>query len=185
MVLCGACLEAIGAAMVNILSRSNLRKTHSISMDSSRRPARAARVGAAVMVEAQALARAALDEMHEAGFRPEFGPGVAEQLAEIEARFTGEDAAESDVEDLRGLGWSSIDNDTSRDLDQIEAAERVPDGIRLRVAIGDVAAAVAKGTRIMRMSVSPACVRSPPAARRRAPAGRGRWRCRPGPLGEG
>ena len=44
--------------------------------------------------------------------------------------------------DLRGLGWSSIDNDTSKDLDQIEVAERVPTGIRVHIAIGDVAAAV-------------------------------------------
>jgi exoribonuclease-2 len=50
--------------------------------------------------------------------------------------------------DLRGLGWSSIDNDTSKDLDQIEVAERVPAGIRVRVAIGDVAAAVEKGSPI-------------------------------------
>ena len=35
-----------------------------------------------------------------------------------------------DVQDLRNLPWSSIDNDTSRDLDQIEVAERVPGGIR-------------------------------------------------------
>ena len=50
--------------------------------------------------------------------------------------------------DLRGLGWSSIDNDTSRDLDQIEVAERVPTGIRVHVAIGDVAAAVEKDSPI-------------------------------------
>jgi exoribonuclease R len=96
------------------------------------------------------LARAALDEMHEAGFRPEFGAGVAEQLAEIEARFAGDKAVGPEAEDLRGLGWSSIDNDTSRDLDQIEVAERVGGGIRLRVAIGDVAAMVAQGTPIDR-----------------------------------
>ena len=50
--------------------------------------------------------------------------------------------------DLRGLGWSSIDNDTSKDLDQIEVAERLPTGIRIHVAIGDVAAAVEKGSPI-------------------------------------
>jgi exoribonuclease-2 len=89
--------------------------------------------------------------MHEFGFRPEFGAGVAEQLATIEDRFAQLDPAHgaaAGVEDLRSLGWSAIDNDTSRDLDQIEVADRVANGIRLRVAIGDVAAAVALGTPI-------------------------------------
>jgi exoribonuclease-2 len=93
------------------------------------------------------LARAALDEMHEAGFLPEFGPGVAEQMKAIEAKYAALTVPQG-VEDLRALGWSSIDNDTSKDLDQIEVAERVAGGIKLRVAIGDVSAAVAKGTLI-------------------------------------
>jgi exoribonuclease-2 len=85
--------------------------------------------------------------MHEAGFRPEFGPGVAEQVAGIEAKLGAAKVA-AGMEDLSALGWSSIDNDTSKDLDQIEVAERVGDGIRLRVAIGDVAAAVEQGSPI-------------------------------------
>jgi exoribonuclease R len=93
------------------------------------------------------LAQAALDEMHEAGFRPEFGADVAEQVTEIEAKFASVQPV-GGVEDLRGLGWSSIDNDTSKDLDQIEVADRVGGGVRLRVAIGDVAAAVEKGSPI-------------------------------------
>ena len=93
------------------------------------------------------LAGAALDEMHEAGFRPEFGPGVAEQTAAI-VKSLEVLTPQAGVEDLRALGWSSIDNDTSRDLDQIEVAERVVDGVRVHVAIGDVAAAVAMGTPI-------------------------------------
>lgn len=85
--------------------------------------------------------------MHEAGFRPEFGPGVDEQMAAIEKTFA-QLTPKAGVEDLRALGWSSIDNDTSKDLDQIETAERVTGGIKLRVAIGDVAAAVEKGSPI-------------------------------------
>src|SRR6201986_5225194 len=93
------------------------------------------------------LAGAALDEMHAALFKPEFGAGVAEQVAESREKLTDQ-KPETGVEDLRALGWSSIDNDTSRDLDQVEVAERVPHGVHLRVAIGDVAAAVAKGSPI-------------------------------------
>jgi len=93
------------------------------------------------------LAAAALDEMHEAGFAPEFGDGVQEQVAQIVQTLSSLQP-EPGVEDLRALGWSSIDNDTSRDLDQIEVAERTKDGIQLRVAIGDVASAVALGSPI-------------------------------------
>jgi exoribonuclease II len=93
------------------------------------------------------LAQAAIEELHEAGFRPEFGRGVQEQVSEIERGIAhGHDA--KSATDLRGMGWSSIDNDTSKDLDQIEVAERVPTGIRVHVAVGDVAAAVAKGSPI-------------------------------------
>ena len=91
------------------------------------------------------LARAALDEMHGAGFHPEFTPDVARQIAAIRATLSEQYSTDQDhggIEDLRELVWSSIDNDTSRDLDQIEVAERVADGIRVRVAVGDVANAV-------------------------------------------
>lgn len=89
--------------------------------------------------------------MHEAGFKPEFGPGVPEQVNEIRESLRKEfKRAEPGfgVPDLRNLAWSSIDNDTSRDLDQIEVAEKVADGIRVHVAIGDVARAVEKDTPI-------------------------------------
>ncbi|HEY0426311.1 MAG TPA: RNB domain-containing ribonuclease [Pyrinomonadaceae bacterium] len=53
------------------------------------------------------------------------------------------------VRDLRTLLWSSIDNRTSRDLDQVEYAELLPNGdIRLRVAIADVDAFAPKNSAI-------------------------------------
>lgn len=70
--------------------------------------------------------------------------GQQQQLADIIAGAV-RDTTKRD--DLRDLAWSSIDNDTSRDLDQIEWAERLPDGgIRVRVGVADVAATVKKGT---------------------------------------
>jgi exoribonuclease-2 len=51
--------------------------------------------------------------------------------------------------DLRMLPWSSIDNEESRDLDQIEVAAELPDGsIRVAVGIADVDALVPKGSPI-------------------------------------
>ena len=93
------------------------------------------------------LAQAAINELHEAGFKPEFTQQSQQQVAEIEQSFAhGVDAR--GAADLRALGWSSIDNDTSKDLDQIEVAERLPAGIRIRVGVGDVAATVEKGSPI-------------------------------------
>lgn len=58
---------------------------------------------------------------------------------------------ERDVVDLRTLPWSSIDNEESRDLDQIETSERLPDGrIRILLGIADVDAYVPRGSALDR-----------------------------------
>ena len=92
------------------------------------------------------LVAAASAEMVREGFRPDFPDGIEAQVAEIRASSGA--VSTKGAQDLRGLLWSSIDNDTSRDLDQIEVAERVDGGIRVRVGIADVAALVLKDTPI-------------------------------------
>ena len=93
------------------------------------------------------LAASASAEMIREGFQPDFPTGSEQQVEEIRA---DGHAARSSAEsrDLRSLLWSSIDNDTSRDLDQIEVAEQVNGGIRIRVGVADVSASVLKDTPI-------------------------------------
>jgi exoribonuclease-2 len=62
--------------------------------------------------------------------------------------------ADGPVEDLRALPWSSVDNDESRDLDQVEVAERVSGGIRVMVGIADVDAAVPPDSPIDRFAAA-------------------------------
>jgi VacB/RNase II family 3'-5' exoribonuclease len=90
------------------------------------------------------LVASASAEMVREGFVVGYPDGCDAQVAAIrEAQKKAPDVGELD---LRGLMWSSIDNDTSRDLDQVEVAERVEGGIRVRVGIADVAASVLKDT---------------------------------------
>ncbi len=96
------------------------------------------------------LLAAAREDMIEEGFEPEL---PAEAVSEAEAlRATPQ--ASAGARDLRDLPWSSIDNDSSRDLDQIEVADRINGGIRVRVAIADVDAAVAIGSAIDRYAAN-------------------------------
>src|SRR6202166_3332539 len=96
-------------------------------------------------IDLQAVARQA---MLDNGFEPEFSPEVQQQLAELRAhRPQVEPSAK--IRDLRSLLWSSIDNDTSRDLDQIEVAERLPNGeTKILVGIADVDTFVPKSSAI-------------------------------------
>jgi len=96
-------------------------------------------------IDLQAIAR---QVMIEHGFEPDFPPPVQQQLANLKTHAPAV-AANGQVRDLRSLLWSSIDNDTSRDLDQIEVAEQLPNGdVKVLVGIADVDAFVPSGTAI-------------------------------------
>ena len=84
------------------------------------------------------LQAAAKQSMLANGFEPEFPPQVEQQLLQLSAHPLGVSPGGT-IRDLRNLLWSSIDNDTSRDLDQIEVAERLPTGeLQVLVGIADV-----------------------------------------------
>ena len=74
--------------------------------------------------------------MTEHGFEPQFPSAVQQQAASLKRSPPA--GSSQDIRDLRGLLWSSIDNDTSRDLDQIEVVERTEGGIKVMVGIADV-----------------------------------------------
>src|SRR6202165_5581994 len=96
-------------------------------------------------INLQAIAR---QVMQAQGFQPDFPPETQKQLGDIKAhppQLTPTDK----VRDLRNLVWSSIDNDTSKDLDQIEIAERLPNGdVRVMIGIADVDSFVEKDSPI-------------------------------------
>ena len=76
--------------------------------------------------------------MRERGFEPDF-PTAATAQAE---RASEQDAAAADRRDLRHLLWCSIDNDDSRDLDQLSVAEARGADTGILIAIADVDALV-------------------------------------------
>jgi exoribonuclease-2 len=84
--------------------------------------------------------------MLERDLLPDFSPEALAELGRIQvpAPTNGEP-----IRDLRGLLWASIDNDDSRDLDQLTVAERIPDGnVQIMVAIADVDSSIKDGSAI-------------------------------------
>ncbi|MBK9054143.1 MAG: RNB domain-containing ribonuclease [Chloroflexi bacterium] len=82
--------------------------------------------------------------MLERGLLPNFAAAV---LTEVERIQPPPDR--SGILDLTALLWASIDNDDSRDLDQLTIAEALPgDKVKIRVAVADVDALVKDGSAI-------------------------------------
>ncbi|PYQ35992.1 MAG: ribonuclease II [Acidobacteria bacterium] len=91
------------------------------------------------------LATIARQAMLDRGLAPDFSPAAEKQLASINAPAD----VRGDVRDLRNLSWCSIDNDDSRDLDQLTVGEDLGGGnVRLLVAVADVDALVKARTAI-------------------------------------
>jgi VacB/RNase II family 3'-5' exoribonuclease len=92
------------------------------------------------------LRRIARRAMIERGLLPDYSP---EALAELNGIHTAPTEAEDSVRDLRHLIWCSVDNDDSRDLDQLTVAEPISAGAaKIYVAIADVDAVVKRDTAI-------------------------------------
>ena len=82
------------------------------------------------------------------GLDPDFPPAVLAEAAGLDA---APPATAGPARDLRPLLWCSIDNDDSRDLDQLSVAETLSNGsVRVMVAIADVDAAVPLGSPVDR-----------------------------------
>jgi exoribonuclease-2 len=89
------------------------------------------------------LAALARQAMIAHGLEPEFPAAAKRELAAI----GGPATASGSVRDLRDRLWASIDNDDSRDLDQLTVAESLADGqVRILVAVADVDALAPKAS---------------------------------------
>src|SRR5215212_3608829 len=96
----------------------------------------------------QLLADIARDAMVDKGLEPDFGQDVMQQVGALHGPAREDDPS---IRDLRELAWCSIDNDDSRDLDQLTWAEQTGDGnVRILIAVADVDALVKKETPVDR-----------------------------------
>jgi exoribonuclease-2 len=92
------------------------------------------------------LLEIARETMRSNGFDPDVPAAVETALQHLDERAT---LSKSTARDLRQLLWSSIDNLSSRDLDQVEYVEQLPnDTIKVLVGIADVDAFVAHDSAI-------------------------------------
>ncbi len=84
--------------------------------------------------------------MRERDLLPDFSSATMGELARIQTTATEHP---TEIRDLTELLWASIDNDDSRDLDQITVAEPLSGGqVKILVAIADVDALIKKDSEI-------------------------------------
>ena len=100
----------------------------------------------------QLLKNIAYRAMLSRGLLPDFSTAALAELDKLQSPARSQDAqvnSSNGIRDVRDLLWASIDNDDSRDLDQLTVAEALPDGkIKVLVAVADVDALVKKGMAI-------------------------------------
>jgi len=91
------------------------------------------------------LKRIAHKVMLQRGLLPDFSAAALDELGRLKpAARNGNETKE--VRDLRSLLWCSIDNDDSRDLDQLSVAEAMPnERVKVLVAIADVDSSITDG----------------------------------------
>ena len=77
--------------------------------------------------------------MCQRGLLPDFSASALAEVARLQAPTAGNDG----LRDMRNLLWASIDNDDSRDLDQLTVADALPGGkTKVLVAVADVHAVI-------------------------------------------
>lgn len=93
------------------------------------------------------LAKIAYEAMLEHDLAPEFSKEALAELATI--RESAPLSEKEGLADMRDLLWCSLDNDDSRDLDQLATAEDLGSGsVKILIAIADVDAVVKKNSAI-------------------------------------
>jgi ribonuclease R len=98
------------------------------------------------------LGRIAHRAMLERGLLPDFSAAALAELGRLQMPAAADRAPGEGplgIRDMRNLLWASIDNDDSRDLDQLTVAEALPGGnVKLLVAVADVVSLVTNGSAI-------------------------------------
>src|SRR5258706_9595328 len=90
------------------------------------------------------LMEIARQAMLDHGLWPDFDRAATQQVESVAGAAVAKDPA---IRDLTALLWCSIDNDDSKDLDQLSVAEELPGGdVKILVAVADVDAVVEKGS---------------------------------------